>query len=1316
MDILDDIGLSRVLPPDLRRQLTERLESFGAEQLPSRKLSAWFANFASSTDKLLAAKMLAAFTYYSTARYEQQLHELGNSLTQAMRNHGDAPRDSILVVDEARLDSSRVVAYFASKDAGWNLREEQILTGPEISEIPTGVALIVLNDTQGSGNQFKREIWPHVEHHVRSGIRLYLACFELSEVAYRELHSLSDNIVFVPDTPTAHCLEYMFQAHVFNADEHRRIVELSARAHPQFPLGYGDCALMVAYHYQCPNNTLPVFWGMGTPTSPWTPLFEYRKKPDNKKGSADSLKITVDSTAPLQATDEFNLRQVIGEEEWIIGAVNFDEDLHFSSFYLRASCASFMPEQHRRFGYSSLIAIYRDFNETYYIKRAECEAVSRGLVDRIKSDPRWLQEILDQIAIRAMELGEVFPYEADSEPFKNWSIEQIRAIYIKHNKAHARLYEVARIPEALDRGLGIFEEFLRDDLRRRLGKRAANQKVFNNQFNTLTFPEKVSSAQAELVEFRDLVLEVRRYGQRAAFTSSSRRTILKLPPHLRAKIDSHRDKWSFWGYHGYGSRALPDMEHYMRRISSELESFDEQDPHSYEKVMLDAEVRRKQLIKSLNINKDLELMYRLHSRIGLMKLLRRYHQLRNFYFLDQLLLAVSNHLGVPEAEVRCLLPSELEAMLAGGEPIDSRTRTEDAVYVMHDGSERVFAGSATRTLVEELLLQVVSPHNDLKFQLTGTTASPGVVRGRCKKIIRLKDAETVRFRPGDILVSEATDPDLYELIRQAGGVITESGGAACHAAIVCRELGKPAIVGVRNALSRLKDDELIVLDADRGLITLQKSFDRRFTVDDVSAAGLGKEIVGSKAANLSKLLAARIPVPSFFCIPWKNISEVLDSLNTDSGGADKVALAAEIEKSLEYLAGDMFMLRSSMSSEDESLSSEAGWWPSESAVLRADVAPELLRYLDRFRALDRASLVGSIIVQEMILGDASGVCFTRDPIGPDFDRMLLEVIPGGNELLTDGMITPVRYFVARDTKLITLDEGGQRWGEIPSNTQLSQLANVLQNVETVFSGAQDIEWTMKLGQISILQTRPITGRASAGLRRDGRPRSAALDSVSSLYRAFRVPPNLQLHLLRVSAVAALICKNWVGPKINASQTITACLLHDIGNIVKADYDRFPDLFPEEMKNLGYWKMVQGHVRQRFGHDDLEATLRMAETVGVPDSILRLIREKQFVRNEKLATDGTWEAKIAAYSDQRVGPHGVLPLEERFAEAKRRYRGVQYASVNRPDYEKLVHFAFEIERQLSEFCGIGLGEITDDAIEALLPELRSLDVRHTSAST
>ncbi|MEV0347925.1 PEP/pyruvate-binding domain-containing protein [Nonomuraea sp. NPDC050680] len=103
--------------------------------------------------------------------------------------------------------------------------------------------------------------------------------------------------------------------------------------------------------------------------------------------------------------------------------------------------------------------------------------------------------------------------------------------------------------------------------------------------------------------------------------------------------------------------------------------------------------------------------------------------------------------------------------------------------------------------------------------LAGTPGSHGTVTGTVR-IVR-GPGDFARVRPGDILVCPFTDPAWTPLLRIAAGVITETGGVLSHAAIVAREHAIPAVLGVLNATSALRDDTVITLDGTTGTVAAE---------------------------------------------------------------------------------------------------------------------------------------------------------------------------------------------------------------------------------------------------------------------------------------------------------------------------------------------------------------------------------------------------------------------------------------------------------------------------------------------------------------
>lgn len=100
--------------------------------------------------------------------------------------------------------------------------------------------------------------------------------------------------------------------------------------------------------------------------------------------------------------------------------------------------------------------------------------------------------------------------------------------------------------------------------------------------------------------------------------------------------------------------------------------------------------------------------------------------------------------------------------------------------------------------------------------LTGLAASPGIASGKIKIVKDLSDLE--KIKPGDVLVTKMTNPDMVVSMQKSAAIVTDEGGLTAHAAIVSREMGIPAIVGTREATTKLKEGEIITVDGTSGKI------------------------------------------------------------------------------------------------------------------------------------------------------------------------------------------------------------------------------------------------------------------------------------------------------------------------------------------------------------------------------------------------------------------------------------------------------------------------------------------------------------------
>lgn len=101
--------------------------------------------------------------------------------------------------------------------------------------------------------------------------------------------------------------------------------------------------------------------------------------------------------------------------------------------------------------------------------------------------------------------------------------------------------------------------------------------------------------------------------------------------------------------------------------------------------------------------------------------------------------------------------------------------------------------------------------------IAGMAVSSGVIEGRARVILNIEDAD---IEDGDILVTTFTDPSWTALFASIKGLVTEVGGLMTHGAVIAREYGLPAVVGVENATKLIKDGQRIRVHGTEGYVEI----------------------------------------------------------------------------------------------------------------------------------------------------------------------------------------------------------------------------------------------------------------------------------------------------------------------------------------------------------------------------------------------------------------------------------------------------------------------------------------------------------------
>ena len=209
--------------------------------------------------------------------------------------------------------------------------------------------------------------------------------------------------------------------------------------------------------------------------------------------------------------------------------------------------------------------------------------------------------------------------------------------------------------------------------------------------------------------------------------------------------------------------------------------------------------------------------------------------------------------------------------------------------------------------------------------------------------------------------------------------------------------------------------------------------------------------------------------------------------------------------------------------------------------------------------------------------------------------------------------------------------------------------------------------------------------------------------ITDVYKKYNIMPNLQTHQLRVASVSKLIIDNLTEPITDKKEILTASLLHDMGNIIKFDLTVFPEFL--EPEGFEYWNNIRTKFLEKYGDEEHEATEKIAKELNVDDRTYELITSVGFTRSEQVLATNDISSMICLYSDQRVGPRGILSIDYRFEEGNKRYKNKYDDSKSNSSFD----FLKKIEEFIFTKCKIHPEDITDEAIEGVMEELKELEV-------
>lgn len=229
------------------------------------------------------------------------------------------------------------------------------------------------------------------------------------------------------------------------------------------------------------------------------------------------------------------------------------------------------------------------------------------------------------------------------------------------------------------------------------------------------------------------------------------------------------------------------------------------------------------LLKSIAEKRPIMLEYAgIFEAYSVLHDLRKEGQLKTVHFLTAIYNELALRLKIKSGLLSYYWPLELIQAVKSKKPdialLEKRKKRWLYEYWADGRSEEFFGKAALERRNKEIGLGASKPQKEIQ----GTSASQGRIIGKAKICLSAKSAAE-KISEGDILVTGMTMPDFVVSMGKAGAIVTDEGGLTCHAAIIARELGKPCVVGTRIATRLIRDNDLLEVNANHGIVKILKT-------------------------------------------------------------------------------------------------------------------------------------------------------------------------------------------------------------------------------------------------------------------------------------------------------------------------------------------------------------------------------------------------------------------------------------------------------------------------------------------------------------
>ena len=206
-------------------------------------------------------------------------------------------------------------------------------------------------------------------------------------------------------------------------------------------------------------------------------------------------------------------------------------------------------------------------------------------------------------------------------------------------------------------------------------------------------------------------------------------------------------------------------------------------------------------------------------------------------------------------------------------------------------------------------------------------------------------------------------------------------------------------------------------------------------------------------------------------------------------------------------------------------------------------------------------------------------------------------------------------------------------------------------------------------------------------------------NVAQIYVQYKIPQNLQEHMLRVAALSQILTENWIGKLLDKEAILQTCLFHDMANIIKFNFNN--PVFKMTPEEIRYWQAVRQELVKKYSNNIHAATLAICQEINLPETVLDLVNKLEWSNTPAILKNKDLESGITVYCDMRIGPFGIMSLNNRIADLQARNPSADYSQTKKD--------AVLLEKTLQEQISISVNSITDPQLNRLFDQLSRREV-------